>query len=50
MIVTLVRKKGRIKKSKSRNLLERLRGYEDDALRFMGNEHVLVTNNLGIDI
>ncbi len=28
-------KKGRTKKSKSSNLLERLRDYEDDALRFM---------------
>ena len=27
--------KGRLKKSKSRNLLERLRDYENDALRFM---------------
>lgn len=40
-------KRGRIKKSKSRNLLERLRDYEDDVLRFMENEHVAFTNNLG---
>jgi len=40
-------KKGRIKKSKSRNLLERLRDYEDDVLRFMENVHVPFTNNLG---
>jgi transposase len=40
-------KRGRIKKSKSRNLLERLRDYEDDVLRFMENEHVPFTNNLG---
>ena len=40
-------KKGRLKKSKSRNLLERLRDYEQDALRFMDNELVPFTNNLG---
>ena len=39
--------RGRIKKSKSRNLLERLRDYEQDALRFMENELVPFTNNLG---
>ena len=40
-------KKGRIKKSKTRNLLERLRDYEDDVLRFTNNERVPFTNNLG---
>jgi hypothetical protein len=40
-------KRRRIKKLKSRNLLERLRDYEDDVLRFMENEHVAFTNNLG---
>lgn len=40
-------KRGRIKKSKSRNLLERLKDYENDVLRFMINEHVAFTNNLG---
>jgi transposase len=40
-------KRGRIKKSKSRNLLERLRDFENDVLRFMENEHVAFTNNLG---
>jgi transposase len=40
-------KRGRIKKSKSRNLLERLRDYEQDALRFMDNGHVPFSNNLG---
>jgi transposase len=40
-------KRGRIKKSKARNLLERLRDYEQDALRFMDNEIVPFTNNLG---
>ena len=40
-------KRGRIKRSKSRNLLERLKDYEDDVLRFMENEHVPFTNNLG---
>ena len=40
-------KRGRIKKTKSRNLLERLRDYEHDVLRFMDNEHVAFSNNLG---
>ena len=40
-------KRGRIKKSKSRNLLERLRDFEDDVLRFMENEQVAFSNNLG---
>ena len=40
-------KRGRIKKSKSRNLLERLRDYEQDTLRIMDNQIVLFSNNLG---
>jgi transposase len=40
-------KRGRIKKSKSRNLLERLRDYESDVLRFMEDERVAFSNNLG---
>lgn len=39
--------RGRLKKSKSRNLLERLRKYEDDVLRFMTSEIVPFTNNQG---
>jgi transposase len=39
-------KRGRIKKSKSRNLLERLRDYERDTLRFMDTDYVPFTNNL----
>jgi transposase len=39
-------KRGRIKQSKSRNLLERLINYEDDTLRFMENKIVPFTNNL----
>ncbi|HIB84436.1 MAG TPA: IS66 family transposase [Chromatiaceae bacterium] len=39
-------KRGRIKKSKSRNLLERLMKYESDVLRFMTNKCVPFTNNL----
>lgn len=35
------------KKTKSRNLLERLQNYEDDTLRFMENPIVPFTNNLG---
>ena len=40
-------KRGRIKRSKARNLLERLSNYEDDVLRFMDNPLVPFTNNLG---
>lgn len=45
-----VRKKGqrgRIKKSKARNLLERLINFEEDALRFMDTGFVPFTNNQG---
>lgn len=41
------RKRGRIKRSKARNLLERLIRYEGDVLRFMDEERVPFTNNLG---
>jgi len=40
------KKRGRLKRSKSRNLLERLIKYEDDVLRFMMNQSVPFTNNL----
>lgn len=40
-------KRGRIKRSKARNLLERLRDYEEDTLRFMEDEIVPFTNNRG---
>ena len=40
-------KRGRVKRSKARNLLERLINYEDDVLRFMENPLVPFTNNLG---
>ena len=40
-------KRGRIKRSKSRNLLERLRDYENETLRFMDIDYVPFTNNLG---
>ena len=40
-------KRGRIKKSKSRILLERLRDFENDVLRFMDVDYVAFTNNLG---
>lgn len=39
-------KRGRIKKSKSRNLLERLRDFENDVLRFMDIDYVPFSNNL----
>lgn len=40
-------KRGRIGKSKSRNLLERLRDFETETLRFMTNKIVPFTNNQG---
>ena len=39
-------KRGRTKQSKSRNLLNRLRDYEDDVLRFMKEPIVPFTNNI----
>lgn len=39
--------RGRLKRSKARNLLERLRDFEQDVLRFMDNEIVPFTNNQG---
>ncbi len=39
--------RGRTKKEKPRNLLERLRDYEDDVLRFMSDPKVPFTNNQG---
>lgn len=39
-------KRGKVKRSKARNLLERLIDYEDDVLRFMETEIVPFTNNL----
>lgn len=41
------KKRGRVARSKSRNLLERLRDYEEDALRFMDNPLAPYTNNQG---
>jgi transposase len=40
-------KKGKTKQSKSRNLLERLRDYEEETLRFMRDPTVPFTNNQG---
>lgn len=40
-------KRGRLKRSKSRNLLERFIKFEEDVLRFMDNEIVPFTNNQG---
>ena len=39
------KKRGRLKRSKSRNLLERLKVFEEDVLRFMENEIVPFSNN-----
>jgi len=39
--------RGRLKRSKSRNLLQRLINYENDVLRFMENADVHFTNNQG---
>ena len=41
------RRKGREKKSKERNLMERLRDFEKDVLRFMTVKNVPFTNNQG---
>ena len=41
------KKKGREKKTKERNLLERLRNFEQDVLRFMVEKEVPFTNNRG---
>ena len=41
------RQRGRLRRSKSRSLLERLRLYEQDVLRFMTNPIVPFTNNQG---
>lgn len=41
------KRRGRIKRTKSRNLLERLRDYEPETLRFMTNVDVPFTNNQG---
>jgi transposase len=41
------RKKGRLKRSKSRNLLERLLNFEQETLRFMIDADVPFTNNQG---
>lgn len=41
------KKRGRVARSKSRNLLERLRDFEDDVLRFLDIEEVPFTNNQG---
>jgi len=40
-------KKGKLKRTKSRNLLERLKNYVDDVLRFMADPLVPFTNNQG---
>lgn len=40
-------KRGRQKKSKSRNLLEHLRAFESDVLRFMTSSDIPFTNNQG---
>ncbi len=41
------KKRGRVARSKSRNLLERLRDYEGDVLRFMDDPLAPYTNNQG---
>jgi transposase len=38
-------RRGRTAKSKARNLLERLRDYEDDVVRFMTDKEIPFTNN-----
>jgi transposase len=39
--------RGRLKRSRSRAMLDRLREYEDDTLRFIQSGHVPFTNNQG---
>ena len=39
------KKRGRVAQTKTRNLLDRMRGYEDDILRFMTDVDVPFTNN-----
>lgn len=46
LLINGKRKPGRIKKSKARNLLERLALFEEDTLRFMKEVDVPFTNNL----
>lgn len=41
------RKPGRIKRSKTRNLLERLMDYQEEVLRFIGDIRVPFTNKQG---
>lgn len=41
------KKRGRTKKTKSRNLLDRLQNFEQETLRFMRETHVPFTNNQG---
>jgi transposase len=41
------KKRGKTKKTKERNLLERLRDFEDETLRFMVDSNVPFTNNPG---
>jgi transposase len=41
------KKRGRVKKTKELNLLERLRNFENDVLRFMEVDYVPFTNNRG---
>lgn len=41
------KQRGRLKRSKSRNLLERLQAFEDDVLRFMTRADIPYTNNQG---
>lgn len=46
ILVNGKKKKGRVKQSKARNLLDRLVTFENDVLRFMENVDVPFTNNL----
>lgn len=45
--ISVEKKRGKAKKTQNRNLLERLRDYEDDALRFMFVNYVPFANNSG---
>src|SRR3989339_1767380 len=46
-VLLLMKQTERVKRTKARNLLERLIEYENDVLRFVDNKNVPFTNNLG---
>jgi transposase len=49
VLIKVKGKCGQPKKTKSRNLLQRLQNYESDVLRSMTDDAVLFTHNLGVN-